>query len=142
VSRSTAAVDTAMRIPAALDGLAELGAWVRRQTDIAAPGRTDLAERLELAVHEVATNIVRHAYGPDQRGWVDVRVAGDGRELVVTLEDSGAAFDPSRAPRPDPQRPQVGGYGLYLIEQLVDEVEYRRSAGRNRWRLTCRRIPR
>ena len=65
-------------------------------------------------------------------------------EIVVELCDNGAAFDPTKdAPLPDPDAPiddrPIGGLGIYLIREMVDDVAYRREEGWNYLTLTIRR---
>jgi serine/threonine-protein kinase RsbW len=130
-----------MRVPADLAHLARLGAWVRESADHAVPGDQDMAWRVELAVHEVATNIVRHAYGPTPTGDIEADISCAGDDLVVVLRDRGRSFEPERVTPPDPDHPRVGGYGLTLIDRLADEVDYQRLDGGNHWRLTFRPHP-
>ena len=95
---------------------------------------------LSLAVDEIATNIILHGYEEAGRsGALDVHVDMGERQLTVTLEDDGEPFDPrqSKLPengdfdRPLEERP-IGGLGLYLAFQGVDEFRYERAGGRNR----------
>ena len=88
--------------------------------------------QLELAVHEAATNIIRHAYAgqPDQP--IEMTVAADGDNARVTLAHQGRAFDPGNVPAPTFDGSRFGGFGVYLIAQLVDEVTYTNDdAGRS-----------
>ena len=93
-----------------------------------------------LAVDEIATNIVLYGYEEAGRsGVLDVRAEIDGQKLTVTLEDDGEPFDPrqSKLPeeedlsRPLEERP-IGGLGLFLALEGVDEFKYERAGGRNR----------
>jgi anti-sigma regulatory factor (Ser/Thr protein kinase) len=99
---------------------------------------------VELAVHEIATNIVDHAYAgapADRPGRIVATAAltgmqtGGRRRLVIELEDTGAPFDPAAVPPVNLDVPQEGGYGLFLAEALLDEVHYTRRASANVWRL-------
>jgi anti-sigma regulatory factor (Ser/Thr protein kinase) len=91
---------------------------------------------IKLAVHEVANNVIRHAYGHEQ-GVMGITLAFEeaSRRFTATLYDKGTAFDPAQAPTPDLDVPQESGYGLFLAEQLLDEVNYQRQADGNHWRL-------
>lgn len=96
---------------------------------------------IELAVHEIATNIVDHAYSEDQAGAIEASLAlsgGSQRRLTVELSDAGKPFDAAKVAPVNLESPQESGYGLFLAEALMDEVHYERQAGRNIWRLTKR----
>jgi serine/threonine-protein kinase RsbW len=96
---------------------------------------------IELAVHEIATNIVDHAYSETPDGVIEVSLAlsgGSQRRLTVELSDAGKAFDAATVAPVNLESPQESGYGLFLAEALMDEVHYERRSGRNIWRLTKR----
>jgi serine/threonine-protein kinase RsbW len=82
---------------------------------------------LQLAVEEACANVIKHAYG-GSGGDFEVCFEARGSDVVITLHDHGQAFDPTRIVRPDLRRPledrQVGGLGMYLMEKLMDEVNY------------------
>lgn len=92
--------------------------------------------QLQLAVSELATNIVVHAYRGHEAGALEVRgTGGDGR---VTLDfwDTGTAYVRTPPKLPALERLAEGGYGSFIIEQCVDRVTYDREEGaRNHWRL-------
>lgn len=82
--------------------------------------------QLELAVHEAAANIIRHAYEnqTDQRILMEIEAIEEG--IMVKLNHWGKPF----FQRDPPRKPIVDGiykcgFGLYLIERCVDRVTYR-----------------
>ncbi|MFB3890480.1 MAG: SpoIIE family protein phosphatase [Phycisphaerae bacterium] len=85
--------------------------------------------RLELAVNEAATNIMRHAYGgrPDKRIRLEADIHAD--RLVIRLYHWGVPYDPKKAPPDKKPEMQTSGFGLSIIAQCVDEVRY--LTGRN-----------
>jgi serine/threonine-protein kinase RsbW len=91
---------------------------------------------IKLAVHEVANNVIRHAYGHEQ-GVMEISLTFEEptRRFIATLYDTGAAFEPDQVSTPDLDVPHESGYGLFLAEQLMDEVNYQRQADGNHWRL-------
>lgn len=95
-----------------------------------------LAYNIELAVHEVCSNIIEHAYGgvPGQIQMVFTMVVTP-PQLVVELFDNGRSFEYASIPLPNPEEPQVRGYGLFLIQELMDKVDYGSSPDGNTWRL-------
>jgi anti-sigma regulatory factor (Ser/Thr protein kinase) len=74
---------------------------------------------LMLAVSEVAANTVRHAKSP---GCLDIWY--DAREIVCQIRDSGTIADPL-AGRRRPALDALGGHGLWIVNQVCDEVEMR-----------------
>jgi anti-sigma regulatory factor (Ser/Thr protein kinase) len=62
-------------------------------------------------------------------------VARAGENIVIRVCDDGVAFDPSAAPQVDVEQPleerRVGGLGIHLVRQFVEQLEYRRLEGRN-----------
>ncbi|MGA9533810.1 MAG: ATP-binding protein [Anaerolineales bacterium] len=92
----------------------------------------------QLAVSEACENIVIHGYGQSQGKSLDVDIATAPGALTVELTDSAPAFDPTLvevSPPLPPDDPPVGGLGLYIIRQVMDQVTYQRIAGHNHLRL-------
>lgn len=96
-----------------------------------------IAYNVQLAVHEVCTNIVGHAYGDTGAGRirVEITIMHQPHQLIVDLHDTGRAFDLDHVPAPQLGDAQVHGYGLFLVRELMDEVRYTPCGGDNRWRL-------
>lgn len=70
---------------------------------------------LKLAVTEAATNVIRHAAVESYE--VEFRVLP--RAVEVTVTDAGGGFQVSELGEPGDQ----GGFGLTVIENLVDELD-------------------
>lgn len=83
----------------------------------------DRLEDLRVAVSEACTNAVATHGANDTDGRVVVRCAVVGERFEVVIEDSGVGLDPATLPDTD-----ASGWGLQLIEALVDAVTFR-SAG-------------
>jgi serine/threonine-protein kinase RsbW len=91
---------------------------------------------LELALQEACVNSVRHALRDKPGELLSLDIAFAPERIVISIEDRGAAFDREAASSPDLDQPQEHGYGLFLIEQLVDALAYERVGDTNRWSLT------
>jgi len=80
------------------------------------------------AVDEAVTNIIVHGYA-GRSGMIEIQVKRDRDSLVVCLRDQAPRFDPTTLPPPDLISPlekrRLGGLGVYLIRQFVDQVHYR-----------------
>ncbi len=124
-------------VPGTLESLGSSGRYVLAAADAAGFDRR-AAYRLRLAVDEVATNTITHGYQEAGRtGTLAIRADLDDGRLTITMEDTAVPFDPRGVQRPEQidlpleERP-VGGLGLYLTAQSVDEFRYEYVDGRNR----------
>lgn len=93
-----------------------------------------------LALQEMVTNVLRHAYDLDERKPIEVAFELDGEHLQIELRDCGPAFDPLTVSREhDDELPaEVGGFGIQIARAVMDDVSYVREAGWNCLRLTKR----
>ena len=117
------------------DTLETILGWSREVFEEELP--QNLALPLELAFEEAIVNIVSYAY-PDKKGSIDVEVTIEkGKVAQVTLVDSGIPFDPTkqRPKIPDQNVPaserEIGGLGIALIHELMDQIEYERMGNAN-----------
>lgn len=99
-----------------------------------------LTMQLTLAVEEAAVNVMNYAYEPGTVGTVDLDAEAGNGELKIIISDSGVAFDPTQKAEADitltaEERP-IGGLGIFLVRQIMDDVSYRRQDGRNILTLT------
>ena len=74
---------------------------------------------LVLAVSEVAANTVRHAKSPG-----NLQIWHDTHEIVCQLHDEGRITDPLAGRRP-PSLEARGGHGLWIVNEVCDQVELR-----------------
>ncbi len=96
------------------------------------PVDEDNVSRLELAVNEAASNIMRHAYHGSADQWIHLEAEALPSQVSVRLHHLGDPFDPSAVSPPALDGSQESGFGIYLIIQSVDEVRYYRDErGRN-----------
>jgi serine/threonine-protein kinase RsbW len=89
----------------------------------------------ETALIELAGNIIRHRDQGVSISYTLTIEASDDR-LAAILSDSGAAVDIDLSPRAMPDQLAEAGRGLPLVQALVDEFEYSRTAGQNHWRIS------
>lgn len=98
------------------------------------------AWRVQLAIDEILSNIVRHA---SPRGPAPIAMTFSLEDGVVAVEivDSAEAFNPLLEPAPDTTSPlderQPGGLGISLVRRLMDETLYERRDDRNHFVMRC-----
>ncbi|MCK4573181.1 MAG: SpoIIE family protein phosphatase [candidate division Zixibacteria bacterium] len=94
-----------------------------------------------LAIEEGATNIIRHAY-LYEKGMIRLRVIIYKKLIVFSLIDFGRSFQPDDTGTLDLQRlvesGRKGGLGFYMIQKIMNSVEYISSAGLNELRMVKR----
>jgi serine/threonine-protein kinase RsbW len=81
----------------------------------------------DLAVQEALTNAIRHGCKNDPSKQVQCCVTFDATgELVIVIRDPGPGFDVTAVPNPleDGNLWKPSGRGVYLINQLMDTVEF------------------
>jgi anti-sigma regulatory factor (Ser/Thr protein kinase) len=89
--------------------------------------RGDDEHHVELALQEALTNAVRHGCQNDPTKHVQCIVTCDeSGEVVIVVRDPGAGFDPAAVPDPMDSANlfKPSGRGIYLINQLMDEVAF------------------
>jgi anti-sigma regulatory factor (Ser/Thr protein kinase) len=90
------------------------------------------AHVLNLAIEEIFTNLVKYDAGAEPD--IPVGLTLEGREIVAVITNTGGhEFDITKAPDVDinaslADRP-VGGLGIHLVQQLVDDITYRYTNG-------------
>ena len=112
------------RISAAVTELGEREEWAPK-----------LLFRVNLVLEELSLNVMTHGRKVGARA-LEVIVTSDADTVTMELIDDGSRFDPLQdAPIPDPEasldeRP-VGGLGVHLVREMMDEVSYRYEDGKN-----------
>ena len=96
----------------------------------------------QLALEEVFMNVVMHGSLPGSVPQVELSVGLTDGAVTMTIEDDGAAFDPLSLPAPDVTsgvaERRIGGYGVFLVRQMMDTVSYRRVGARNQLQMSKR----
>jgi serine/threonine-protein kinase RsbW len=99
---------------------------VLRETQCA-PGRED---DIELALTEALANAVIHGAKNDPTKIVECDVACDAEHgMLIVVRDPGPGFDPAKIadPRHGENVYSNHGRGIYLINQLMDEVQFHKN---------------
>jgi serine/threonine-protein kinase RsbW len=90
----------------------------------------EFAHAFELAISESFTNSVRYADPSNKEKEVTITFTTNKQELTTAVIDSNPQFNPHTLLPVISSYPE-GGYGLFLINHLMDKVAYTRNEGKN-----------
>lgn len=131
-----------LHITAVLENLDQVTSFVEAQLEQwGCPAKVRM--QLTLAVEEIFVNISSYAYDPDiGPATIRVEVDQEPMEVVITFMDKGVPYDPLQKQDPDlnlcaDDRP-VGGLGIFLVKQTMDDICYEYSGGKNILRIVKR----
>lgn len=103
----------------------------------------ELLFKVKLVVEEIGLNIIDYGYAGDDSGEIEIRFRCEKDTLTIDIIDEAEPFDPlTESPIPNTsaeieERP-VGGLGVHLVKQMMDEVRYAREGNSNRLTLVAR----
>lgn len=95
----------------------------------------DVVFNLNLVLEEAVVNIINYAYPKEDHQSIYLSATLHEGSIILVLTDTGVEFDPTMAPEADitlsaEERP-IGGLGIFLIRQIMNEVRYDRIDGKN-----------
>ena len=100
-----------------------------------------LSMPINLALEETVTNVMLYAY-PGKSGQVLVEAEKSPEQVIFTITDSGVPFDPTKQKEADitlsVEERAIGGLGIHLVRQLMDDIRYERKDNKNILTLTKR----
>lgn len=96
--------------------------------------------QLNLALEEAVVNVMNYAY-PGEKGR-PITIAAElinnelqEERIIFILADKGVPFDPTKVTEPDITLPaeqrNIGGLGIFLVQQLMEGVIYKREEEKN-----------
>jgi serine/threonine-protein kinase RsbW len=83
---------------------------------------------LKLALTEATSNSIRHAYGSDEDGHVQIAYELGPDRISIEVVDDGEGFDPSTEGESEGDLTE-GGLGIAIIRSIADEFELESSLG-------------
>ena len=97
----------------------------------------ELAMNLQLVLEEMVSNVIFYAYPEGASSEITLIAESDGKELTFVLSDRGKEFDPTLNETDDsdmdvnPAERDLGGMGIYIVKNIMNEVSYQRLEGKN-----------
>jgi len=121
-----------LKIAGRLDNLEKIRNFISGIADGMGFSKDDI-NKIELAIDEASTNVIKHAYGKQVQGDIDIAVKSSKDKLTIIVTDQGKSFNHKAIELPDMDKYieelRVGGLGIYLMKTLMDEVSYKAGPG-------------
>jgi anti-sigma regulatory factor (Ser/Thr protein kinase) len=112
--------------PAKLEHLYEMLRMIKQQAE--AVGFTGKSlQDIELSAEEVLVNIIHYAY-PNLEGTILIHCILLETGIKIAISDQGIAYNPLKQSL---ETKAVGGLGIHLVRNLMDQVEYKRIGDTN-----------
>lgn len=95
--------------------------------------------KLCIVIDEVLTNIISHGYNDKDEHSIDIQCQIDNESILLTFQDDGVEFNPVMAQSAaiaGDSMDKIGGLGIHLMKNLVDDIQYERKDDFNRLKIT------
>lgn len=92
--------------------------------------------QVNLCLEEAITNIITYAFPGSEEQTIRITIKYNSKEIQIKIEDNGMEFNPLeevKAPNTEANldEREIGGLGVFIIKQLMDDVKYNRSSDLN-----------
>jgi anti-sigma regulatory factor (Ser/Thr protein kinase) len=99
-----------------------------------------IAATFHIIFDDLLNNVISYGYNDEQRHFIDISLKLTASGLTVSIADDGVPFNPLAETAPDTtlsieDRP-IGGMGIHLVINMVDDISYQRTADKNVLTLT------
>ena len=127
-------------IEAVVDNLDAVNSFVHKSIEQFKVSKRTLMQ-IDLIVEEIFVNVASYAYAPNT-GSVKILIEAkeESHTVSLTFIDSGVPYNPLEKSDPDINLSvddrQIGGLGIFLTKNLVDEISYKFVDGQNILQLT------
>ncbi len=124
-----------IRLPSRADFLGAvrsiLRGFLEECTELRLP--EEQVNELQMALQEAAINVVRHAHKKDATKPLVVAIVSSKDQIAIEIEDYGPGIPApeNQPPDPDPANPREGGYGLFIMRKVMDEVRSERRGAKH-----------
>lgn len=99
-----------------------------------------IAATFHIIFDDLLNNVISYGFNDEQRHFIDISLELTADSLTVSIADDGVPFSPLAQTAPDTtlsieDRP-IGGLGIHIVVNMVDDISYQRTADKNLLTLT------
>ena len=97
------------------------------------PSKTSATIRM--VFDELLTNVISYAYGDEETHIIEIKVELIDDSILMVIMDDGLPFNPFIQDTPDTEldvdEREIGGLGIHLVMEMLDQVSYQRRVDHN-----------
>ena len=94
-----------------------------------------IIQKFNIAFDELLNNIISYSYNDEDEHFIDIDIELKDERLIITISDDGIPFNPFIIGPPDTtlsvEERYIGGLGIHIVKNLMDEYEYKRHVNNN-----------
>lgn len=95
----------------------------------------DLVWEIRLVLEEIVTNIISYGYEDRVGHAINVNIVNTDQAITLKIRDDARPFNLLEQPVPDLEIPiedrGVGGMGIHIVREIMDEIDYKREDDSN-----------
>ncbi len=99
-----------------------------------------IAATFHIIFDDLLNNVISYGFNDEQRHFIDISLELTVDSLTVSIADDGVPFNPLAETAPDTtlsiEDRQIGDLGIHIVINMVDDISYQRTAGKNVLTLT------
>jgi sigma-B regulation protein RsbU (phosphoserine phosphatase) len=99
-----------------------------------------IAATFHIIFDDLLNNVISYGYNDEQRHFIDISLELTANSLIVSIADDGVPYNPLAETAPDTtlsiEDRQIGGLGIHIVVNMVDDISYQRTADKNVLTLT------
>ena len=116
-------IEDSITIRSNLKEVAHARQWIAEKAKQADFSDEEISD-LQVVISEAFANAVKHSYRMEDNHEIVLSVVISPEKIAMTVRDFGNKINLNRYQRPDLDAPTEGGYGIFLMQSLMDIVEF------------------
>ncbi|MFT7073267.1 MAG: PAS domain S-box-containing protein [Patiriisocius sp.] len=94
-----------------------------------------IIQKINIAFDELLNNIISYGYKDDNLHEIEIEIELRSERLIIIISDDGSPFNPFNDDPPNTmlsvEERMIGGLGIHIVKNLMDEYEYKRNVNMN-----------
>ncbi len=94
-----------------------------------------IIQKFNIVFDELLSNIISYGYNDSNEHIIEMGIELKSERLIITITDDGIPFNPFQKDPPDTMlsvdERSIGGLGIHIVKNLMDEYGYKRNADKN-----------